>query len=410
MSYWVRRLRRRFNKRVLPSQHYCVDCGHHVEANHNEIPITIARAKKGQLPFHEIRSFGRLKPDKRAKERIAQVPSIRRLLKAVKLPAKYAAPVPPVRDQGNEGSCTGHGAYGMKGSQETLSETYQDSPAPRFAYNNARYRGGLLGQEGAYMIDVLDGLLEDGMCREQYMPYVAEGADKDDWPPKNPDAVVDAKNWRVKNFYDCMKDPDGSPAKDPVANLKQAIYQFGAVDMGTPWTQSWMDNWLSGNMPIPPDNDALLGGHSWVTYGWDDSTSRFKARNSWGVANAMKGDFTYPYATLTCKNWKQNDGCEAYKAEDDTSILCPVGQHYDMELQQCVDDGASPNPPNCEENYQACVMDAMQETNVWNMIIKVVTCVVNYYMCALGYEYKVTSKRSLTAKKKKQITITVKEV
>jgi hypothetical protein len=165
-------------------------------------------------------------------------------------------------------------------------------------------------------------------------------------------------------------------------------------------------------MPLPSDNDALLGGHSWAIIGWETASGKvtFIAQNSWGKTNLMGGYFKFLAETLTCRNWEDAGGPEIYKTVDAESHICPDGQHYDTDLQECVDDGSSPEPANCEENYQSCVQAAMQIKDVWTMILSVVNCVVNYYMCALGLNYSVTSKRSIGKKKKRKIVVTVAEV
>jgi hypothetical protein len=380
---------------------------------------------------HQVIKFGRRFPDKRAKQLIAQAPSIRRFLpKArIKLPANFDLRnvngkdyTAPIADQGNEGSCTGFGAYAMKGGQERIAGSFQEDISQRMIYNDARKRGGLLGQEGAYMIDVMQALLEDGVCRSHYWPYVAQGSDKDEWPPPNPDALMDAENWKIKDFADCMKDEDGSPAKDPVYNVQAAIYfegkpveVRGPCDSGTPWTKSWVDNWYTGNMPVPPDNDPLEGGHSWDIIGWKtDSKGKvtFIGQNSWGKTNLMGGYFEVPAETLTCRNWQSNGGCEIYRTIDAESHICPDGQHWDEDQGKCVDDSGGPEPTNCEDQYmnniQVCQELGMG--NIWNWIICVVNAVITYYLCKFGLQYKVSTKKSLTSKKKKTLTVTVTEV
>jgi hypothetical protein len=372
--------------RGIPSASYCLNCRHHVQANHEGKQFSKSEP-------HKVVGLGRRIPDRRGREAIARVPSIRRFVTPVQLPAKFDLRnvngvdyTAPIDDQENEGSCTGHGARNMKGSQERISGTFQEDHSARMIYNDARNRGGLLGQEGAYMIDVMNALMEDGVCREHFWPYVADGSDKDDWPPPNPDALVDAKNWRIQQFADCMKDEDGSPAGDPVTNVKLAIYfsgkpavVHGAVDTGTPWTQSWMDAWSSGKMPVPPDNDRLLGGHSWDIIAWDDSKSIFIGQNSWGRSNALGGYFEFSYATLTCRCWQKNGGCEIYKAIDAPSHLCPEGQHYDTDRGTCVEDGGDPGPqPNktCLQKFKQAVAAATSIQDAIDAFSALINCVL----------------------------------
>ena len=387
MSYHLKRvLHRLFKKRFIPSLYYSVFEGKHLTK------------KQAMDPNRQvfILSFGRRTPNRRARKEIEQAPKLSEIIKFRKaLPPTYDLRnvnggdfTAPVGNQGTEGACTGFGAYGMKGSGERLSETFQEDVSQRMIYNDARNRGGLLNSEGAYMIDVMKALVEDGVCRSHYWPY--EANHDNSWPPPNGDALIDGLNWRVDWFVDCAKEAD------PVEAIKQALYQLGAVNIGSPWMKSWELPW-NGQCPVPPDDDEVLGGHSWVIIGWDDLKGVFYARNSWGTIWGNRGDFEFPYETLTCKAWQDAGGYEAYKTQDSGSILCPDGQHYDLDAGECVPDGESPNPPepdDCESECMDCMTAAMNDQDFWTLLVDGVTCILNYYMCAFGISYSMTKKTS----------------
>ena len=383
--YWIKRPLYRLNRRsrrLLPSIHVCPKCNHHVQANHD----------------HPFLTFGRLFPDKRAKARMARAPSIRFFLprKKIALPANFDLRnvngvnyCSPIVDQGSEGSCGGHGFYAARGPAERIAGTFQGENSRRMIYENAKHRGGI--SEGVYMIDVMEAAVEDGNCREQYAPYYANDPEAVGiWPPKNPDALVDAKNWRIKTFADCMKDADGSPAKDPVYNIMAAIYfdgqpveVRGACDGGTPWTHSWSLAWYNGKMSVPPDNDPLDGGHSYAIIGWKtiNGVVWFIAQNSWGVTNTLGGFFEFPTATITCKCWASYGGAEIYRMIDAPSVLCPEGQHYNVDAGVCEEDGAGPEPVNCEEQDIECTQQAMKEPDFFTMVYKALMCFFGYFEC-----------------------------
>jgi len=395
MAYWINRpLHRAFRKRFVPSFFVCThpDCNHHVQANHFQ-----------KQPSHasRIQKFGRLKPDKRARQKIARAPSIRLFLptKKITLPANFDLRnvngkdyTSPIDDQGPEGSCTGHGYRNARGPAERIAGTFQEEASSRMIYEDAKHRGGV--SEGAYMIDIMEAAVEDGDCRDHYEPYIANDPDRVGvWPPTNPDSLVDAKNWRIKTFADCMKDADGSPAADPIYNVMAAIYfegkpveVQGACDGGTPWTRSWSNAWYVGKMPLPPDNDPLDGGHSYAIIGWKtvDGVIWFIAQNSWGVTNAMGGYFEFPATSLTCKVWVSYGGAEVYRLVDAPSVICPDGQHYDVEAEKCVEDGSEPEPVNCEEQDIACTQDAIKEPDFFTMIYKALMCFFDYFECKLA--------------------------
>ena len=55
----------------------------------------------------------------------------------------------------------------------------------------------------------------------------------------------------------------------------------------------------TGEVPLPPRGEKLIGGHAVVAIGYDDSIQRFIVRNSWGPKWGIKGYCTMPYAYLT---------------------------------------------------------------------------------------------------------------
>ena len=50
---------------------------------------------------------------------------------------------------------------------------------------------------------------------------------------------------------------------------------------------------------MPDASEVALGGHAVMAAGYDDPSSRFLVRNSWGAGWGMGGYFTIPYAYLT---------------------------------------------------------------------------------------------------------------
>jgi C1A family cysteine protease len=55
----------------------------------------------------------------------------------------------------------------------------------------------------------------------------------------------------------------------------------------------------TGEVPLPPRSEQLIGGHAVVAVGYDDSIQRFIVRNSWGTGWGMDGYCTMPYGYLT---------------------------------------------------------------------------------------------------------------
>jgi len=55
----------------------------------------------------------------------------------------------------------------------------------------------------------------------------------------------------------------------------------------------------TGMVPMPGKDESILGGHSVLIIGYNDSTQRFKVRNSWGTGWGDKGNCYFNYAYLT---------------------------------------------------------------------------------------------------------------
>lgn len=51
----------------------------------------------------------------------------------------------------------------------------------------------------------------------------------------------------------------------------------------------------SGDIPMPGPGERMLGGHSFVLMGFDDTTQRFLVMNSWGTKYGKNGWFSIPY-------------------------------------------------------------------------------------------------------------------
>ena len=64
--------------------------------------------------------------------------------------------------------------------------------------------------------------------------------------------------------------------------------------------KSLMDDEVAktGDVPMPKDNESVIGGHAILFVGYDDATKRVIFRNSWGEGWGKKGYGTLPYDYL----------------------------------------------------------------------------------------------------------------
>jgi len=138
--------------------------------------------------------------------------------------------------------------------------------------------------------------------------------------------------WNEQDWYDHCKQIDGAPGEDgtdirsackiatgtgievtkspltseigarrkisayarlsSLADIKQAIYSYGAAWLGSSWYDSWFTP-INGVLPAP---DSVAGGHAYLAVGWSDSRKQFRIQNSWGTGWAQSGRAWMPYA------------------------------------------------------------------------------------------------------------------
>jgi len=85
----------------------------------------------------------------------------------------------------------------------------------------------------------------------------------------------------------------------------------------------------SGDVPMPGNRDILQGGHAIMAVGYDDLSSRFIFRNSWGEAWGQMGYGTLPYAFIAdgladdfwCIQTVESNQYACYKIKQDEAIV-----------------------------------------------------------------------------------------
>jgi len=105
---------------------------------------------------------------------------------------------PPIADQGNEGSCVGHGVGGAVTApvrQQTSDAILAQWRSKRWIYNGARALENRLNEEGAEPRDACDYMKDYGILDEADLPYVASDPKQIDLDPRTlPDLVKKAKD------------------------------------------------------------------------------------------------------------------------------------------------------------------------------------------------------------------------
>lgn len=189
---------------------------------------------------------------------------------------------PGVRDQGAEGSCTGHGGSGFRevlhGSATRNKLKYRLAPADLY-FRTRQMEGTYPDDSGCTVADMMAALQTWGVCREELFPYHADPAAR----PSNA-ATSDAKLHRI-----------GRPLS--VACTEQAFKTVLAAGMpivvGMPVGRSFLDVGPSGTVPYPPADEKPEGGHCVFLVGYN--SWGLMGVNSWGEAWGDNGFFYVPW-------------------------------------------------------------------------------------------------------------------
>jgi C1A family cysteine protease len=208
-----------------------------------------------------------------------------------KLPTKadLRSKMPKIYDQGELGSCTAN-AIGAAFEFEQIKEGQTDfTPSRLFIYYNERAMEGTIDTDSGAMIrDGIKSVAKVGVCTETTWPYdIPKFTEK---PPKT--AYTEAKKHQALIY------------RRVLGNLHQ---MQGCLASGLPFVfgfsvyESFMSPEVAktGEVPLPPRGEQLIGGHAVLAVGYDDKIQRFIVRNSWGTGWGMKGYYTMPYGYLT---------------------------------------------------------------------------------------------------------------
>lgn len=194
----------------------------------------------------------------------------------------------PIKDQGNEGSCTGHS---NSSGREWVNRYYEKGSlilSPQDLYVEE------LLKEGSYPRD--DGAMPRTGCQ-----------------------IMTSLGACEESLYKYVPGTFTVPTGDQIRNaLKQKMGGYHRVKSSyelrlclgdiTPWVitvgfqvfQSFMTEQVanSGMMLVPKPGEQLLGGHSVLCVGYDAVAQTALIQNSWGSSWGKKGFFTMPFAVI----------------------------------------------------------------------------------------------------------------
>jgi hypothetical protein len=182
--------------------------------------------------------------------------------------------MPPVMNQGNEGSCAAAAiGYAARGSEWFYKTDTMKTFSVEFLYNQVKF--GIDCQSGTAMQTCLEFMMSNGICTNAVMPY--SSGDCSLLP--NEQQKAEALNYKIDGYYKVY-------TTDKAA-IKSLIDQNHPVIIGLACDQSFLDAkagfiWktYSGSGYLP---------HCVVICGYDDSKNAWLIQNSWSDTWADKG-------------------------------------------------------------------------------------------------------------------------
>jgi C1A family cysteine protease len=192
---------------------------------------------------------------------------------------------PPIQDQGNTQSCTGH-MLAFLIHYDRLKEGLEDLPPSRlFPYYNARVTEGSESiDNGAAIRDLIKSVNRQGYCDESLWPFDTKMV-----TVKPADAAYEQAFGRKISKYERVGQS---------ADLIRSVLAHGRpVGFGVSVFESFESpaTASTGIIPMPGKNEGFLGGHAIAIVGYDDDEKVFGFRNSYGIKWGLSGYGTLPY-------------------------------------------------------------------------------------------------------------------
>ena len=191
-----------------------------------------------------------------------------------------------IEDQGGLGSCTSHAIAALIEYLDRKSGKNLDVSRLFIYYEERVIEGSVNYDAGAYIRDGIKVVNKKGAPLENLWPYIETKY------RSRPSSA---------SYADALKRKAGAYQKcTDFTAVKQALAQGYPVAVGFDVYESFEGtaNTNTGMMPYPRAGEQLLGGHAVALVGYNDSTGRFIAKNSWGSSWGDRGYFYMPYQVI----------------------------------------------------------------------------------------------------------------
>ncbi len=205
---------------------------------------------------------------------------------------------PPIQNQGELGSCTGHGMAGSLECGNLRNGERLVLLSRLMAYYNARRLEGTTDYDaGATIRGVVKAAAKWGCCTESLWPYDVERFK--DRPPRA--CYSDAKSSLALKYERVPQN---------LNSIKTVLAAGFDVVFGFTVYGSFEGDEVAktGILPMPATDESALGGHCVRAIGYTDEVlpdvpaNHFIVANSWGTKWGLKGYFAMPYGYLTSED------------------------------------------------------------------------------------------------------------
>jgi C1A family cysteine protease len=204
------------------------------------------------------------------------------------LPAKVdlRPKMPPIGDQGQLGSCTAWAslaAYRYELDKQKLSD-FDPSELAQYYWTRA-LEGTTASDAGGTIRDAVKVIAKTGVATEKQWPYTISK-----FTQTPPSSAKQAASHHVALQYQSVP--------QNLTSFKSALAAGFPIVFGISVYASFESDAVAktGVVPMPTAREQFLGGHALLMVGYDDATSRFTVRNSWGPTFGDHGYVYLPYA------------------------------------------------------------------------------------------------------------------
>ncbi len=271
--------------------------------------------------FGQEHGLGTILMDKSAYEALPHPPLLKGAAAvAMNCPSVVMLNNPPIGDQGAQGSCVGWGVgytalsmlvYPQYNVWNTNSER-----SPSYVYNQIKISNNC--NDGAYVVDGLNLILNQGSCSMSLMPYNQSTCSTQ----PNSTQIANAAQNKAGSWSAIYPTTDVAQIKQTICAGYPVVVAFGVYEsFYTMWNEDGIwDGDNSGN---------FVGGHCVCIIGYDDTKKMFKAQNQWGTGGGDNG-----YLWISYQNVEKGYLNEVYRVYPGCASNVIISGNYNMPLTE----------------------------------------------------------------------------